>query len=475
MRTDRVRQAGNRARASTSGSAGGPPRGHSKSLSTSSINSVTSVGSNNYSTTTDPRRRPPPLVMADPRRPVDPYRTSENPFAYRPASPSEFSTPTSATFSTGQNSPRWSGMPSPSVGHSRTQSMYTPDGRAHARRLSVPSAGPPYQQMPGRPMFGGAGPLNSSNGGVFSPANSGLVASPTVSNTSGWSRRESTSTAADEAWRRRTWHPESPLFNSSHGHSLSNASAYSSINNDPRPPMAKPNPNSQSTLQLPGIESFDQQTHAPVTPPARRSSPMMVDSAPRPPTLHSTPRDLTATEDRRNLNVYDASMHRGVQRPDYGPHTPPREIGAWVHETGKAVQQAQMDSPRGPALRFEGQAPTSYPAGGPVGGQGYHQQTMSAPSIATSRTNKRRAWYNGPMESHREEPRQVQDPRVSRVERMVHPNFAGFSAMPATEQQQPSPHPQHQQPPQEGSPESLRRLEALVAVATSEGSTATAY
>ena len=472
MRTDRVRQAGNRARASTSGSAGGPPRGHSKSLSTSSINSVTSVGSNNYSTTTDPRRRPPPLVMADPRRPVDPYRTNDNPFAYRPASPSEFSTPTSATFSTGQNSPRWSGMPSPNLGHSRSQSMYTPDGRAHARRLSVPSAGPPYQQVPGRPIFGGAGQMNSSNGGLFSPANASMVASPTVSNASGWSRRESTSTAADEAWRRRTWHPESPGYSSGHGHSLSNASAYSSINPDPRPPMAKPNPNSQSTLQLPGIESFDQQNQGPVTPPARRTSPMVVDSAPRPPTLNSTPRDLTATEDRRNLNVYDASMHRGLPRHDLGSNTPPREINAWAHETSKAVQQAQLENPRGP-VRFEGPPPTSFPAGGPVGGHGYHQHTMSAPSIATSRASKRRGWYNGPMEPHREEPRPAQDPRVSRVERMVHPNFAGFSGIPSTEQQQPPP--RQQQQPQEGSPESLRRLEALVAVATSEGSTATAY
>ncbi|KAJ3473740.1 hypothetical protein NLG97_g10156 [Lecanicillium saksenae] len=86
MRTDRVRQAGNRARASTSGSAGGPPRGHSKSLSTSSINSIGSIGSSYGMPMHADRRRPPPLVMsADPRSrmSVESYRSEQSTLALR--------------------------------------------------------------------------------------------------------------------------------------------------------------------------------------------------------------------------------------------------------------------------------------------------------------------------------------------------------------------------------------------------------
>lgn len=499
MRTDRVRQAGNRARASTGGSAGGPPRGHSKSLSTSSINSISSVGSN-YSTTTDARRRPPPLVMADPRsRPVDPYRTNHDAtFQYRPPSPSEFSTPTSATFSTGQSSPRWaSGMASPTTSHSRSQSMYTTGTRTPGRRQSVPSAANPFQASPahvaGRPVFGGAGPMNSSNSGAFSPANSSLVTSPTMSTASGWSgRRESTSSATEEAWRRRTWHSDSRSYNQNHHPSqLSNVANQSSMGPNPLPPIANPS-NTQSTLQLPGIESFDQpSSHGPLTPPRRHPSPMMVDSQPRPPILQATHRE----EERRNLNVYDASLQRGLTRLDISPNTPPRDnAGSWASEMNKAVQaQAENVRVNVPVLRFDGQLapPTSYPnSGGPVEtGRSLHQPTMSAPSVTTSRENKRRGWYNGPVTAHRDEgQRPSQGPRAAHVNRMVHPNFTGFSGFPAREQQPPSqPQPQqHQQPqpqPQQqqqqerqvngGDP--LRRLEALVAVATSEGSTATAY
>ena len=499
MRTDRVRQAGNRARASTGGSAGGPPRGHSKSLSTSSINSISSVGSS-YTTAADARRRPPPLVMADPRsRPMDLYRSNpDGSFQYRPPSPSEFSTPTSATFSTGQGSPRWtSGVASPATSHSRSQSMYTATRtRTTGRRLSVPSAANPFQSNPthvaGRPMFSGAGPMNSSNNGSFSPANSSMVTSPTASNASGWSgRRDSTSSTTEEAWRRRTWHSDSRSYNQNHHPSqLSNVANQSSMGPNPPPPIANPS-NTQSSLQLPGIESFDQpSSRGPLTPPRRHPSPMMVDSQPRPPVLQQ--RDPSAPEDRRNLNVYDASLQRGLTRLDIGPNTPPRDsAGAWASEANKAVQ-AQTENARvnAPVVRFEDQQPpsTSYHhSGGPAGpGRSLHQQTMSAPSIATSRENKRRGWYNGPLASQRDEgQRPSHDPRVPHVDRMVHPNFTGFSGFPAREPQQPPPqqppqhqHQQQQQQQQErpvngGDP--LRRLEALVAVATSEGSTATAY
>ena len=501
MRTERVRQAGNRARASTGGSAGGPPRGHSKSLSTSSINSISSVGSN-YSTATDARRRPPPLVMADPRsRPIDPYRAgAEAGFSYRPPSPSDFSTPTSATFSTGQGSPRWaSGMGSPTSTHSRSQSMYTPNSRTPGRRLSVPSAGNPYLashgQVPGRPVFSGAGPLNSSNSGILSPAGSSIVASPTVSNASGWSaRRESTSSASEEAWRRRTWHPDSRNFAQNPQYSqLSNVANNSSRGPNPPPPIAHLS-STQSSLQLPGIESFDQPAqHGPMTPPRRHPSPMMVDTQPsRGPPGQTATRDMAMPEERRNLNVYDANIQRGLHRLDISPRTPPRDsAGAWASEVNKAVQVEAENSRANPHhVRFEGHQPppTSYPAASGIApAQSYHQHTMSAPSFASTR-DKRRGWYHGPVAVHREDAiRSAHDPRTAHADRMVHPNLNRFSGFPARDQQASSGHPSQQQqqppppPPQSQQERSvnnsdpLRRLEALVAVATSEGSTAAAY
>ncbi|KAF4121624.1 hypothetical protein GMORB2_2032, partial [Geosmithia morbida] len=423
LRTERVRQAGNRARASKSGSAGGPPRGHSKSLSTSSINSIGSVAPT-YSTAADARHRPPPLVMADPRsRPADPYRSSDGHYQYRPPSPSEFGTPTSATFSTGQGSPRWSGMGSPTSSHSRSQSMYSSGARTPGRRLSVPSAVHVFQSPPGpipaRPMFGGSGPMNTSNNGAFASAAPGnIAASPTLG--AGMStRRDSTSSASEDAWRRRTWHPDSRMHAQNQ---LSNVANQSSMRPNPPPPIANRS-NTQSTLQLPGIESFDQPNRhhggGPMTPPRQHHSPMLLDSQ------QPRPREM---DERRNLNAYDASIQRGLNRLDIGPNTPPRErAAAWLADVSKTHAQLESARTNPSIVRFEGQPPPSYATGPPVSGAGrgrsLHQHTMSAPSMVTSRESKRRGWYNGPLTVHQEEDQQQQqqqqqrpaaDPRVAR-------------------------------------------------------------
>ncbi|KAF7542968.1 hypothetical protein G7Z17_g11132 [Cylindrodendrum hubeiense] len=487
-----IRQAGNRARASTGGSAGGPVRGHSKSLSTSSITSMSSVGSS-YSTVADARRRPPPLVMADPRSrlSLESYRNApEGPYPpYRPASPSEFGTPTSATFSTGQGSPRWgSGVASPASSHSRSHSVYATGSRTPGRRLSVPSGANPFQSPPtlaiGRPMFGpgpGPGPVNASNGGAFPPANGNLVSSPNAPAPQ-WPRRESISSMSDEAWRRRTWHPDSrnPTGNPSQ---LSTVVSQSSVRPNPPPPIATPS-NPQSTLRLPGIESFDPIPQRPATPPRRHPSPMMIDSEPpMRPVYQQVPVEAPAPEERRNLNMYDASLQRGLGRLDINHSTPPRDsAGAWASEVNKAVQaQAEQVRLNPPTVRFED--PPSYQTPKTAAAsRALHQHTMSAPST-TSRDSKRHGWYHGPVTVHRDaRPMPEQDPRMAHVERMVHPNFTGFSGFPVKEappQQQHHHHHQHQQQqqPQErpGNNDPLGRLEALVAVATSEGSTATAY
>lgn len=479
IRTERVRQAGNRARASTGGSAGGPQRGHSKSLSTSSINSISSVGSSNYGAL-DARRRPPPLVMANPQ-----MRPGEGAYStYRPPSPSDFSTPVSSTFSTGQTSPRWApGIVSPSSSHTRSHSLYTTGARTPGRRLSVPSAPNPYQpgapyQVSGRPMFGGAGPLNSSHPVVFSsPSNNSIVASPT-SSTAGWSgRRDSTSSNAEEAWRRRTWHPDSQNFNGNSPSQLNNVVNQSSMGPNPPPPIANPSAN-RSGLQLPGIESFDKPaTQPPMTPPRRQPSPMMVDAQ-----QSQQPGLPPQQPERRNLNVYDASLQRGLTRLDINHSTPPRDsAGKWASEVHTAMRlaQAEQGRPSMPTVRFEGHPPpTSYTTVSAPNAP-LHQHTMSAPSVSTPRESKRRGWYNGPVTIHREEgPRaqDPQDPRTARVERMVHPNFDGFSGFPAREQGPPTAQQPQQNPEQRPNrAESFGPLDALVAVATSEGSTAAAY
>lgn len=504
MRTDRVRQAGNKARASTGGSAGGPARGHSKSLSTSSITSISSVVSSSYpSQAPDARRRPPPLIMAADARSrlsLESYRSSvDSPYTYRPSSPGNYSTPTSATFSTAQSSPRWgSGMASPTSSHSRSQSLYSAGSRTPGRRLSVPSDAPPFQPAPlaatvsGRPAFG-PGLLNSSHPAAL-PHSGSVGAVPAalgLGSGSPWPGcRDAGAGAADEAWRRRTWHPDS-----SRTLQLS-AVGTQSVRPNPPPPMAKPTGGAQSSLRLPGIESFD-----PV--PRRHASPMNVDAEPAAAAARRPVYQLGESmqpEERRNLNMYDASLQRGLTRLDIGHKTPPRDsAGAWASEVNQAVQAQAERVRQSPSVRFEDQLPS--PHGGPpragAAARSLHQQTMSAPSTSAQ---KRHGWYHGPPmpRGAHGPPQPPQDPRAAHVDRMVHPNLTGFNGFPGREpppqhqlqqqhqQQQhqhqhvhthPHSHPQHQQMQQDrpANAESLRRLEALVAVATSEGSTATAY
>ncbi|KAI1344461.1 hypothetical protein F5Y15DRAFT_112389 [Xylariaceae sp. FL0016] len=474
IRTDRVRQPG-RARASTAGSLGTPARGHSKSLSTSSISSVGS----GFSTRDDVRRRPPPLVMADPRSrlSLESYQHGPEAYAFRPPSPSDFSTPTSATFSTGQNSPRWgSGMASPTSSHSRSQSLYA-GSRTPGRRLSVPSGGIPFQSPHapslGRPMFG-PGPFNTSNPAAYSPVSS-VLASPTSSI---FSRRESASNAED--WRRRTWHPDSTNFNAANASSrLSNVLTPSQIPSPAPGPVPMVTPSSQqpqthqpnTTFRLPGIESFGPIPHRPVSPPRRISSPMLVDSDSGHPTPLLPYSNTTEAEERRGTAGWDMGLHRGLTRLDItSGHPPPADTASsWAREAHQAVE-AEADRVRlnPPTVRFnepvivENASPSRMPP------RTFHQHTVSAPSFASSRDNKRRGWYHGPVTVHADAPPE----KMARVDRMVHPNINEFPGFPARE------NPPAAVPSREGNSgekDNMLRLEALVAVATSEGNATTAY
>ncbi|GAB1316903.1 Up in starvation [Madurella fahalii] len=497
IRTDRVRQPG-RARASTASSVAPGGRGHAKSLSTSSITSVSSITSA-YSVN-EARRRPPPLIMADPRSrlSLEAYRGGDGQY-YRPPSPGDFSTPTSATFSTGQNSPRWGPVMSPGASHSRSHSMYA-GSRTPGRRLSVPSGGNPFQSphgpSPRGPVFGPS-TLNSSNSGAFSPSQSSLLTSPTITPAYGWSRRDSMSSAADEAWRRRTWHPDTRDYNGSSR--LSQVITPSQFPPDTVTlPAANPGNQPPQTLRLPGIESFDEIPRRPPSPPRRNPSPMMVDSDASQPRLVLPGSDM-GSEDRRGLSgQWDMNLHRGLTRLDI--NTPPRDsAGAWANEAKQALlaraDQARAASAQ-PVVRFESEVKTvEVPPASMASTATHttvfgprHQYTMSAPSISAPREPKRHGWYHGAVAGQT-----IHEGRPH-VDRIVHPNMSEFQGFPAREQQpvihqqgMPGTEPRMEpnmermerimeRPPQSsGNPESLRRLEALVAVATSESSVATAY
>ena len=124
--------------------------GTARNLSTSSIGSTTS----SIGTQEETRKRPPPLAMANEsstraRLSLDTYNNNnggpnQQQYTYYNESPSGYSTPTSASFSTGAGSPRFpSAMASPVSTMSRS-SFY--NGARTSRRLSVPATNKPIPE-----------------------------------------------------------------------------------------------------------------------------------------------------------------------------------------------------------------------------------------------------------------------------------------------------------------------------------------
>ncbi|KAI1363641.1 hypothetical protein F5Y08DRAFT_329233 [Xylaria arbuscula] len=459
IRTDRVRQPG-RARASTAGSIGAPPRGHSKSLSTSSISSVGS----NFSTRDELRRRPPALAVADYRFPF-----SSEAYPHRPPSPGDFSTPTSATFSNGQNSPRWGpAMVSPASSHSRSHSLYLDSQVPPARRLSIPSSMVPLQS-PGlsRLPFGPRSDApNGSQPAPYSPSVS-VLASPT-SSVVPFGRRDSASITEDV--RRRTWHPESNNFNPTSGSRLSQVFGE---NQYPIPTQSHghlPVPQQQpsSPVRLPSIASFDILPHRPASPLRSNASAMMAK-----PDVLQPSRLLTAntpqSEEREKWNPsgWAMDLHKNLTRLDLASNaTPSDSANTWAREATQAMD-AQADRIRmNPhTVRFH-ESVMAHDPPTTSNPRVSHQYTMSAPSMASSRESKRRAWHQSGGSHLGEMPPE----KITRVDRMVHPNIREFSGFPARHNAvRPVPH-------EESSGErGMGALETLVAVATGEGNATKAY
>ncbi|KAK3303030.1 uncharacterized protein B0T15DRAFT_559694 [Chaetomium strumarium] len=412
-RTDRIRPTSSRSRASPGDSIRSGGRGHAKSFSMSSMSSIASASSLGSTYPVDEARpRPPPLVMADerPRYPGgEPYYNLEGQY-YLPPSPSDFSTPTSATFSHGQSSPHW-GPAYSGPSHARSNSMYA-GSRTPGRRLSVPSGANPFQSPHGV-TFGG--PL---------PGPSGLNAS----------------SAGDEAWRRRTWHPDT------------DGGYYG-------PPSRPPS----QTVRLPGIETFDRIVRENETAPSMNSVLQFTDSD---------------HWDRREDPIRPAINN-----------TPPRDSAwAWANEANQALL-AQAEQAR---VGFEPETHTaprgalpllSRPAYLPLEPRPLprHQHTLSAPLASTTRPPSHFGWHNGRSTFTPPEDTNHYPQRRNVIDRILHPNMGSFQGFPAREQQaamhqQPEPGRARmeripERPPNPGANrEFLRGLDALVAVATNEAS-----
>ena len=363
IRTDRVRPPNSRSRANTLGSNGGHSRGHSRNLSTSSIGSTTS----SMGMPEETRRRPQPLAMAnDPtsraRLSLDTYNNAggnpgQQQYAYYNQSPTGYSTPTSTTFSTGNDSPRYgSGMVSPVSTLSRS-SYY--NGARMSRRLSVPSTQNPFQNPNGNtyPQPTYFGPMVSAAPGNYSQ-NSSAFGSPTSSVFS-HGRRDS---ETELEIRRRTWHPGT--YSSYSQRPATSGLSYHQTPDDSRPAMSD-QPAASQVTRLPGIESFD---HAPPQAGRQQASPMMMDSSPQRPRSH---------------RPSDAGINQGLNRLDI----------AAANASAPSEMQWQTAQPQ--QMNAQGYSNPQYATVAP---QHVHQHPVSMPEPpVTPKRNKRQAWYGGPV------------------------------------------------------------------------------
>lgn len=461
----------------------------------------------------DIRRRPPPLAMASDGGASARARLSLNTMnAYDPPmmgspGPVEYdtqsnapTTPTSATFSTVTGSPArfGSAMQSPVSSSSRPVSWAGPP--PPGRRQSISSSGNPFSGAPGQAPPTYITPLQPTAAPAYS-AQSSAYASPTASQFPE-SRRDSN---AEADWRRRTWHPG--VYTGPRP--ATSGLGYHQTPDAPRP-LYTSQPAASQTTRLPGIESFD---HAPPPPPLprRQPSPMQVDAPARPLTYHA-PMEHTSNRGHHKRTSISWEIDRlNIASP------------------GSQSNQWSQQYP-GSAGRANAARPTTAPHGY-FSRQPSNVQPIQIPPInasprtsqeqpVTPRKNKRQAWYNGPVSQPQRAMQRTSPEDSSSSEgvptpgtmidyhpAIVHSN--GYVEAPAVVEDYKTappasimerPHPLHSQPPQHyhshslssssssyrpqrepergpatfGQPlpqtanNDMRRLEALVAVATGE-------
>lgn len=407
IRTDRVRTPTGRSRASTvSSSQGSHSRGHSRNLSASSIGSTSSTISRD-----DGRRRPQPLMMASDsgsrsRLTLDTVRaqaaTPPTYFGQSRDSSDGISTPTSTTFSNGPNSPgHGSSLGSPMSTMSRNSGLWASRTHgSHGRRLSVPSGPNLFQSVTGPnyppPYVTALGPSQQSN---FSN-NSSVYGSPTAS-TYAFSRRDS-AVAAEVEWRRRTWHPTTYT---NYSRPATSGLSYYQTPDAPRPAFAPQAAAAAASPphRLPGIETFDQISYPPSTPPQGVSSPMLVDR----PSIYPGPSEQATSgpNDRRGHASWDKSLHQNLTRLDIANGSTTKDAGSWGQQAVAEIQEAGARPSE--MQRYQAsQAPPPF----------IHQESQKRPAESmyvqsvTPVRAKRQGWYQVPPQGSHQATLQ---PRIS--------------------------------------------------------------
>ncbi|EFQ97561.1 hypothetical protein MGYG_00602 [Nannizzia gypsea CBS 118893] len=350
VRTDRVRGTGR----SRAGTAGSHSHSHSRNLSTSSISSNMSSYTPSHQ---ELRRRPPPLMMAGSgaehhhhtrsrhslslETRAEPPKTPPNQSAVPPG---PTFTPSSATYD--QSSPYYA-SPNSAYG-----SSHWPD-RNFGRRLSVPTGTRPFdssshpnypnQQSPYTRMTHPPYP-----GPSIAPAPPPVMA-PTPTDPAQYASVTPTS-SIDSGFeadpRRRTWHPSSytgfarppPATSGLWYQQSAEAPGSGPSGNVNVPPLSSPS--QPTTTRLPGIESFDHVPPRRERDREREASPMSLDrhryqhqpysqpppppshlmsSAPYAPTFNAGPRPappFSGAEHRRGQLSLDTTLQRTLTRLD---------------------------------------------------------------------------------------------------------------------------------------------------------------
>lgn len=394
IRTNHVRPAGARSRASTAGSQGSHARGHSRNLSASSVGSNASTLSRE-----DSRRRPPPLMMAhdssararltlDTMRAQGQVSTLPGSYTYANQLSAGPSTPTSTTYSNGPRSPYDSSVGSPISSVSRQFGLW--GDQTPGRRLSVPSGANPFQAPHGHiqaPPY--LSPLMPSNMSTNS-SNSSLFASPT-SSTYSFARNENAA-AAEAEWRRRTWHPSTY---SNYQRPATSGLSYYLTPDAPGPAFAPQAVAAAGQSQrLPGIETFDQMSQVPKSSPQLGPSPIPSESPSRPQLFQSSSdRNVPGPHDRRGHLSWDMSLHQNLTKLDIANGTPPKEPGVW----GKQVIAEMQNAASGYSQ------PQPYPSSTPSTATSSQESQKRPtgldhyPHATTPIRARRMGWYNGPL------------------------------------------------------------------------------
>ncbi|KAE8556607.1 hypothetical protein EYB25_001309 [Talaromyces marneffei] len=455
IRTDRVRPPQGRARAGTTGSQGGHARGHSRNLSTSSIASTAS----SLSQAPDLRRRPPPLIMANDggARAQLPLGTMAEPTT--PPSQIVRSVPGPSpghgypTFSAGGGMSSHYASPIAAASH---QPGYW-DARGHARRLSVPSGPNPFtnHETYPPPHVTSIPPSHAP----YAPGSS-VYASPTSSSVAP-SRDEGMSPSEAEL-RRRTWHPSTYPRPTTSG-----LVKYEESANTLRPAFGAGNTDGQGT-RLPGIESFDKVIQGrPLTPPLRKPSPMQIDTPSRGPPYtpgfagqvpsSRPPPAMSGLGHRRaqpswdlHYNLTGLSLGNGSASLSYKEATT-----TWGQQPFASTSRQEPSTPQN-TQRYSFQAATTTP--GSQVTRTSPEDSSSSEGVATPSTVS--------MEYH---------PAIVHSNGHVEPAVAHEAPNCAPSQQNgytPTNRPGIFENPSAAGASGMGRLEALVAVATSEGKSA---